>query len=62
MNVLAIAILTACVIAGCAPTRYDGVYIDPVGYNYLIVCELEEAPNGRGDILFCSLDEERGVW
>jgi len=60
MNVLAIVILMACVIAGCAPTRYEGVFLDESGFNQLIVCVEEETPNGRY-ILFCHADD-RGVW
>ena len=48
-------------MAGCASRTYDAVYIDPVGYNYLLTCEMETTPNDR-EVLFCSLDEERGVW
>ena len=48
-------------VGGCAaPTHYDAVYIDPVGYNHLLGCEKETVPDGR-EVLFCS-KKERATW
>ena len=53
--------LMLALLAGCTPTRYEGVYHNTIGANELIVCEYQETPNGRY-LLFCSNDDSRGVW